>query len=659
MITATSIFFPMALEAKGPIVIEEIKIEGKKVKEEKASSSPSFVTVISEEELETGFNTIGEVISESVGVRVNRFGGLGDYSTISIRGSASEEVLIYLDGVLLNQAQGGGVNLGILPFSHIEEIQIYRGSSSMMFGQAGIGGLVSIQTKRPGEGKLTSGQMQYGSYNTVRLNLLFSDRPGRWGYFVGLDYSRSDNDFEFLDDNGTQYNNSDDKVVKRENNDFRSFNVIAKLEYDLSPKTDIQLHDNFLKYYKGVPGIGSFQSFNANINSWENRVAFQIDHKRTGGINLDIGLAYHHRFLVEAFQDLDGEIGLGRQDNENETESHEGKVMLEYLLGSYQIVNGLFSLRAERFTPTDRLQDTREGSRRRQTLSLGLEDRISPWEGALLVVPSLLVQVINNDFQGETLIAKFNQDETAPDRDAFMTWQIGTLYQINDQLEVRANIGQFYRVPNFYELFGDRGGVIGNPNLLPEEGLNRDIGLKYKVQIEGVIRKANLGLAYFNNRIENMIIFIQNSQRTSRPDNIGRAEIAGLEMSIGLSLRLPITFNGNYTFQRAVNQSDIPSRKGKILPGRPVHELSGKVVYLWSVGSFFYSHDFTALNYLDVANQYTTHSRSIHDVGLSLNLLEPILITLEVKNLTDNRIEDIFGYPLPGRSYFITAKSHF
>jgi outer membrane receptor for ferrienterochelin and colicin len=102
------ILFASEPEDLGEIIVIESE---KEQSESPAESHPSFVTVIKNEELDKRFNDIPEVLEKSVGVRIKKSGGLGDFSTISIRGSSSEQVLIYLDGILLNESQGGGVNL--------------------------------------------------------------------------------------------------------------------------------------------------------------------------------------------------------------------------------------------------------------------------------------------------------------------------------------------------------------------------------------------------------------------------------------------------------------------------------------------------------------------------------------------------------------------
>ena len=74
--------------------------------------------------------------------------GLGSYSTLSIRGSNANQVRIYVDGVPLNNAQGGEVNLSDLSFDNLEKIEIYKSGSSPGFSGSAIGGTVNLVTSK-------------------------------------------------------------------------------------------------------------------------------------------------------------------------------------------------------------------------------------------------------------------------------------------------------------------------------------------------------------------------------------------------------------------------------------------------------------------------------------------------------------------------------
>jgi outer membrane receptor protein involved in Fe transport len=85
-------------------------------------------------ELEAGasgraLETIADLLEEAAGVRVQQYGGLGAFSTVSLRGAPPGQVAIFLDGAPLSTASHGVVNLGDLPATAIERVEVYRGSA--------------------------------------------------------------------------------------------------------------------------------------------------------------------------------------------------------------------------------------------------------------------------------------------------------------------------------------------------------------------------------------------------------------------------------------------------------------------------------------------------------------------------------------------------
>ena len=73
--------------------------------------------MIRPEKYEKQFKTIPEVLEETPGITVRQAGGLGQLSTVSIRGSSAEQVAVFLDGVRLNTAAGGAVDFSTLPLN--------------------------------------------------------------------------------------------------------------------------------------------------------------------------------------------------------------------------------------------------------------------------------------------------------------------------------------------------------------------------------------------------------------------------------------------------------------------------------------------------------------------------------------------------------------
>lgn len=133
---------------------KEIEVIGKEnpIGTEKTNSTKSdksgFIEIINLESVKNRYSSLTEILERESGVRVRRFGGLGSYSTLSIRGSNPNQVKIYIDGIPLNNSGGGEVNLSDLPFDNLEKIEIYKSGSSAGFSGSAIGGTVNLVTKK-------------------------------------------------------------------------------------------------------------------------------------------------------------------------------------------------------------------------------------------------------------------------------------------------------------------------------------------------------------------------------------------------------------------------------------------------------------------------------------------------------------------------------
>ena len=550
------------LNATEPEDLGEIEIIESRQKDSAtvAESSPSFITVIKGEELDKTANELSEVLDKSVGVRIKKSGGLGDFSTISIRGSSSEQVLVYLDGILLNESQGGGVNLGNIPASNIDSIEIYRGSSPVAFGTSGIGGIVNIKTKLAENERKIFAQFQYGSFETYKTNILLSHKPGKYDYVLGVNYVQSNNDFKFLDDNGTKYNSQDDETKRRRNNEFNSLNSLAKFGYNFNNQTRITLSNNFLKTYKGVPGISNYQSDNANLKTVENLSSLDFSRQPIFVDELNLSLNLYYSYKRQEFDDKLGEIGVGKQDNKNTTRSYGTNLHLKYFLGEINTFDVLFSLKKETYRPFDKLRKTQPGESSRTTFSAGIEDEIALFNDHLFIVPSFRKDYIKNKSSGEEIDFFLVKGKAQEDSEQYSTWQVGLKMPVTEWFSLRANLGKYYRVPNFFELFGDRGGVIGNSELVAEKGYNKDIGFRLSQKFLGYINLLNFELVYFENNTDNLIFFIQNSQRTSKPENISKSENKGWELTGSVQLLDHLRFSINYTKQDPRNKGKIPIR---------------------------------------------------------------------------------------------------
>ena len=166
------------------------------------SQVTSAIEVITEDDLkQRNIKTVVDVLRMSQGVTMFSNGGPGSSASVRIRGSNSDQVLVLIDGAIMNSATLGSFNFANLTTDNIERIEILRGAQSMLWGADAMGGVINITTKK-GAGPLSANAfMEYGSFASVREGGQVSGKSGivdysvavsRWDYtgFSAVNYRR-------------------------------------------------------------------------------------------------------------------------------------------------------------------------------------------------------------------------------------------------------------------------------------------------------------------------------------------------------------------------------------------------------------------------------------------------------------------------------------
>ncbi len=653
-------------EPSPPIQLPTVEVQGQHlVGPQLVRETSTFATVIDTTEATSRVDSVADVLSQSVGVQVRRFGGLGAFSTVSIRGSTPSQVEVYLDNVRLNQANFGLVDLGNIPLDNVERIEVYRGFAPLHLGAGSIGGAMNLVTRQVAGETINSVSASYGSFDTRKVTLYRSQGFDQLGYLVLFNYTESDGDFEFLDNNGTRFNRFDDEVTTRKNNDFRSFNVNAKGQAT-AQGWDITLLDDFFTKDQGVPGQSSNQSENARLDIWRNVVTLRLKRSGVPLPTMDVAFQLAHTWQREDFKDPEGEIGIGVQDDENTSHAFSINGSLDLYVDQWnQIVGLALEWRYETFRTVDNLPELRGASafegplQRRANLIVAIQDEILLFDERLALRPLVRYQFVDSNFGTQPAFRSLPLDTDRDAQDHLFSPSLGVKFGLTSVLDLKGNIGRFECVPTFFELFGNRGTTLGNPDLESESSVNWDIGFVLQLPRYGLLDRVYLEYAYFASHIDDLIVFVQTSQVTAEARNIGAAEIRGHEVSWSMTAWNHVRLYGNYTFQDAEDTSDTFSR-GNVLPGRSRHELHQAFELFTDLGKIVYEFDYIEKNFLDRANAFVVDNRALHNVRLSVFPFGKTLkFTFEAKNITDNQVEDFRGFPLPGRSFFGTVEGRF
>lgn len=217
---------------------------------------------------------------------------------------------------------------------------------------------------------------------------------------------------------------------------------------------------------------------------------------------------------------------------------------------------------------------------------------------------------------------------------------------------LRANISQGFRFPSIAERFADETltgaiGVIPNPDLLPEYGVNTEIGIKQGLKINKWLGYADLSLFWMEywDMIEYVFDYVQ-GRLGFQAQNISRARIAGYELSLiggGNIGKIPVRIQSGYTYNYGV---DLNYDTSLIDPGRYIRYFFHSIV----------THNEKLSNHNDslVANAMLKYRfRHLVKCDLEIDLLKNITIGTEVRFYSFvEKVDQVFSLAIPELAYY-------
>lgn len=141
-----------------PVVVTATRVESK------VDESIAEVTVVPRAELERSVGlSLSQILVQQPGIQVSSNGGLGQFSSLFIRGMESRHTVLLIDGVRLGSATAGTPSLDNLPLGGIERIEIVRGPMSAIYGADPAGGVIQLFSRRAREGLRGNASLTVGS----------------------------------------------------------------------------------------------------------------------------------------------------------------------------------------------------------------------------------------------------------------------------------------------------------------------------------------------------------------------------------------------------------------------------------------------------------------------------------------------------------------
>ncbi|MDE0766902.1 MAG: TonB-dependent receptor [Opitutaceae bacterium] len=393
---------------------------------------------------------------------------LASTSEIMIRGNSGSRVLSIVDGAKTNSSifSAGRFMAGASGFN-LDSVEVIRGAQSTLYGSSAIGGVILLETRRGRGTPSYAVTAEAGSFNSYLAALQGQGESGELDFSFHLASQESDN--ERLDNEG-----------KMKSYSFR-------FDYDVSDNTTIGVvsRGEFTDYSNPVgdltpPPSVRVQSDTAVMSAYVET----INNEWTQKLTLS---------LLDEYYRQTGSLYIG--DASNLSMDWQNAIDISE---STRLVAG----------STWELQEGNDNSfpeSEGENWALFAQAEVAASESVNLVVG-----------------ARYDDYEFAGSKS---TLRANGSWMLPSKTKLRAAVGSAFRAPNFFRLFSTSGFALGNPNLKPEESESWEFGFDHYFN-DG---KAQFGLTYFRNDIENLVVWIPTTGWDGTYANRDIAENYGVE----------------------------------------------------------------------------------------------------------------------------------
>lgn len=564
-----------------------------------AAETLAAVTVITRKDIERRqAQSVQDLLRGTAGFSIANNGGAGKATSVFLRGTESDHVLVLIDGVKIGSATLGTAAFQDLPVELIERIEIVRGPRSSLYGSEAIGGVIQIFTRK-GRGPVKpSLSLSGGSFDTYDASAGVSGGDEREWFSAQLSGIDTEG-FNACD--GTPagagcFTDEPDKDGYRNS----AGALRGGLRFDNGAEADL----HWLRSSGDTEFDGSF------VNASESM------QQALGG-----SLRWSP---LDAWQ-MTLAAGQSRDESDN------------FKDGAFQ---SRFDTERDSFTFQNdvTLADT-------QLLTVGLDYQDDRVDGTTAYAVDArddtgLFTQYQGAFGGHDVQLSLRRD----DNEQFGNHNTGGVawgYALRNALRLTAAYGSAFKAPTFNELYFPG---FGNANLHPEESRSLEVG------VAGDIGTGRWSLNAFGTRIDELIGF----DASFTPTNIDEARILGIEAVLGIQLA-GWDFDTNLTLLDPENRSG-DANDGNVLPRRARQSLrfdADRQVGKFTFGTTLFTE---GKRYDDLANNRTLGGYTTLDLRGEYRFAQDWRLQARVANLFDKDYETADFYNQPGRSLLVTLR---
>jgi len=578
---------------------------------------------------------VADVLAQTPGITLVRNGGIGQPTSVFIRGADSQQTMVLIDGVPVNDpsAPSGGYDFGNLLTGDIARIEILRGAQSTLYGSQAIGGVISIVTSEPTAQLGGGGSAEHGSHGTDYLTANAGGKTTDVSWKLAGQYLNTDGISAF-----------DKAFGGKELDASRQTGLSGRLRYEFAPSAELDLRG----YY--AHARTNFDGYDTPTFTLGDDAEYGTTSQFAQYAGLNLRGADGHLLNRIAFQYTDYDRHSYDPNVGPVTETFYGighNTRWEYQ-GTWQPATGV--------------QAVLGAQRERTTLDTDTPAYdIAPAPlHASTTIDSAYLQLQDEVVQGLTLTGGGRYDKHSI-FGSHTTAQAALAWALNSGATVlRASVGEGFKAPALYQLFS----AYGNLGLRPEEASSWDAGIEQRAA-GGHLQ---LSATYFSRDSRQLINFFDCSTPgplcAAEPfgyyANIARARARGVELQATFTPTPELTLAANFTYTDSQDRSPGVATNGNELPRRPKQVGNISVSYRWPDGlalSAALRHSGSSFD--DAANTIPLRGYDVLDLRVSYPLARYVELYARLDNATDKFYETAYQYGTYGRSGFVGVRVTF
>lgn len=473
----------------------------------------------------------------------------GSLSTIRLRGTSPNHTSINVGGINVNSLTLGSSNLSSIPLFFFDELALQYGGASVVNGSGSIGGSLELGSKmRWVDGVRVEGQMTLGSFGEQFYGAKVYAGNGKHESVTKIYFFDKQNNFLFYHPPVKDFETGEMIRVKdtQRNASITNRAVMQEFGYKFSAK-------QYLRFMLWVEDDWHQiqQNMSTNLNQPDKSEEIEDKHIRIWSFYRN-NRNKLKRYIGAGYV-LDNEIYNKNTDNPIGTQRCISEGNIEYPVFSSGMIKGGF--KSEIISPDVYAYDI---------------NGVVQYQNDLYV--SYLHTLFSKLKVSVNLRKGFVTDFTVPFTPAF-----GISYTLlsreTSRLDLSGNIANSYRIPTFNDRFWIPG---GNPDLLPENVVNYEVGGKYLKYTNKVEMQIMLNAFYMD--VDDWILW-KNSGAYWTAENVQRVVSKGIELQSNIKVELnrsTVSLGLNYTINSAerVESTNATAALDRQLEYVPLHTFS-------------------------------------------------------------------------------------